>query len=91
MPPLAAAFAGSEAVVNAAGVSDLTSPELLAVDRDGVIAAVRAAQTADVRRFVRVSAMPADRAEQAPPPYRGVRPGGLHDRPGKGRIRVGRR
>jgi uncharacterized protein YbjT (DUF2867 family) len=107
---LAAAFAGSEAVVNAAGVSSLTSPELLAVDRDGAICAVRAAQTAEVPRFVQISAMPADRAEQAPLPYRGylraknasdtalaasglvwtvVRPGGLHDRPGKGRIRAG--
>jgi uncharacterized protein YbjT (DUF2867 family) len=110
VPALATAFAGSEAVVNAAGVSSLTSPELVAVDRDGAISAIEAAQTAQVRRFVQISAMPADRAEQAPLPYRGylraknasdtalaasgmvwtvVRPGGLHDRPGKGRVRAG--
>ncbi|MFD4532997.1 SDR family oxidoreductase [Kitasatospora sp. NPDC058397] len=104
---LAELLTGSDAVVNCAGVSSPRSRDLLRVDRDGAIAAVEAAQATGVRRYVQVSAMPADRADQAPLGFRSylrakyeadlvlarsglewtvLRPGGLTDRSGGGRI-----
>jgi len=68
---LAEVFAGCDAVVNAAGGTDL-DPSGPSVDREGAIAAVHAAQKGGVRRFVQISAMYADRSDQGPEPIRGL-------------------
>ncbi len=62
---------GCDAVVNAAGGTDL-DPAGPSVDREGAIAAIEAAGKAGVRRFVQISAMYADRPDQGPEPIRGL-------------------
>jgi len=107
---LALAVSGSDVVINAAGVSKPTSSDLLRVDRDGAIAAARAARAQGVPRFIQVSAMPANRPQEAPTGFRAylrakndsdtalaesgllwtvIRPGGLTNGKGTGRVRVG--
>jgi uncharacterized protein YbjT (DUF2867 family) len=58
------AFAGSDAVVNCAGAADPAPDAVNLIDRDGAIAAVRAAERAGVRRYVQLSAMFADAPDQ---------------------------
>lgn len=58
------AFAGSEVVVNAAGAADPDPSAVNLVDRDGAIAAVHAAESAGVRRYVQLSAQFADSPDQ---------------------------
>ncbi|MER5460216.1 NAD(P)H-binding protein [Streptomyces sp. NPDC002668] len=67
---LASVIAHNDVVINAAGVSSPHSPELHDVDRDGAIAAIRAAEAVGVRRFIQISAMPADRPDRAPAGFR---------------------
>lgn len=58
------AFVGSDVVVNAAGAADPDPAAVNLVDRDGAIAAIRAAERAAVRRYVQLSAMFADAPDQ---------------------------
>lgn len=62
---------GCDAVVNAAGGTDL-DPTGPSADREGAIAALDAARAAGVRRFVQISAMYADRPDQGPESLRGL-------------------
>ncbi|MFR9731699.1 SDR family oxidoreductase [Saccharopolyspora sp. MS10] len=63
---LAEALAGSDVVINAAAASDPQPGLAEAVDRDGAINAVRAAQKAGITRFVQVSSLFADRPDEGP-------------------------
>lgn len=58
-------FRGCDAVVNAAGGTDLVATDAV-VDREGAVAAVDAAGRAGVRRFVQISSMYADRPDEGP-------------------------
>lgn len=62
---------GCDAVVNAAGGTDL-DPTGPSVDREGAIAAINAARAAGVQRFVQISSMYADRPAQGPEQIRGL-------------------
>ena len=64
-------FSGCDAVVNAAGGTDLVATDAV-VDREGAIAAVEAAGRAGVKRFVTISAMYADRPDEGPEALRGL-------------------
>lgn len=64
-------FRGCDAIVNAAGGTDL-HPTGPVVDREGAIAAMEAAKDAGVKRFVQISAMYADRPGEAPEQVRGL-------------------
>lgn len=57
-------FSGSDVVVNAAGAAAPDPAAVNLVDRDGAIAAVRAAERAAVRRYIQLSAMFADAPDQ---------------------------
>ncbi|MCA1189307.1 MULTISPECIES: SDR family oxidoreductase [unclassified Saccharopolyspora] len=63
---LAAALAGSDVVINAAAASDPQPGLAEAVDRDGAINAVKAAEKAGADRFVQVSSLFADRPDEGP-------------------------
>jgi len=58
-------FRGCDAVVNAAGGTDLVATDAV-VDREGAMAAIDAAGRAGVRRFVQISSMYADRPDEGP-------------------------
>ncbi|HEV2782516.1 MAG TPA: NAD(P)H-binding protein [Actinophytocola sp.] len=58
------AFAGSDVVINCAGAADPDPAAVNLIDRDGAIAAIRAAERAGVPRFVQLSAMFADSPDQ---------------------------
>ncbi|SFP67138.1 Putative NADH-flavin reductase [Amycolatopsis arida] len=58
------AFAGSTVVINTAGAGDPDPAAVNLVDRDGSIAAIRAAERAGVQRFVQLSAQFADAPDQ---------------------------
>jgi uncharacterized protein YbjT (DUF2867 family) len=107
------AVAGADAVVFAAGAGPGSGPaRKRTVDYGGAVALVEAAQQHEIRRYVMVSAMGANRPEdwtdQIRPYYEAkaeadrvlaesgldytiVRPGGLTDDPGTGRVAVGKR
>lgn len=59
------AITGSDAVINAAGSYDpeATGPS---VDREGAIAAIEAARSAGIGRFIQISSMYADRPDDGP-------------------------
>jgi uncharacterized protein YbjT (DUF2867 family) len=57
-------FTGSDVVVNAAGAADPDPAAVNLIDRDGAVAAIRAAERAAVRRYVQLSAMFADAPDQ---------------------------
>jgi uncharacterized protein YbjT (DUF2867 family) len=57
-------FVGSDAVVTVAGAADPDPAAVALVDRDGAIAAIRAAERAAVRRYVQLSAQFADAPDQ---------------------------
>lgn len=61
---LVEAFAGSDVVVNCAGAADPDPAAVNLIDRDGAIAAIRAAERAGVRRYLQLSAMFADAPDQ---------------------------
>jgi uncharacterized protein YbjT (DUF2867 family) len=61
---LVEAMVGSEVVINAAGAADPDPAAVNLIDRDGAIAAIRAAERAGVRRYVQLSAMFADAPDQ---------------------------
>ena len=105
------AFAGSEAVVFAAGAGPGSGPaRKLTVDYGGVVKSVDAAIAKEIRRFVIVSSIGSnkpDRWSDAMRPYQQakadadkylvesgldytiVRPGGLTDDPGTGKVQLG--
>jgi uncharacterized protein YbjT (DUF2867 family) len=107
------AVAGSDAVVFAAGAGPGSGPARKhTVDYGGAVALIEAAQQHEIRRYVMVSAMGADRPErwsdQMLPYYEAkagadkalaesgldytiVRPGGLTDDPGTGRVEIAER
>lgn len=58
------AFTGSEVVINCAGAADPDPAAVNLIDRDGAIAATRAAERAGVRRYIQLSAMFADTPDQ---------------------------
>jgi uncharacterized protein YbjT (DUF2867 family) len=58
---------GSDAVVNCAGAADPAPDAVNLIDRDGAIAAIRAAEAAGVRRYLQLSAMFADTPDQGDP------------------------
>jgi uncharacterized protein YbjT (DUF2867 family) len=66
------AFLGSDAVINVAGAADPAPAAVNMVDRDGAIAAVRAAERAAVTRYVQLSAMFADAPDQGDPLVRSI-------------------
>lgn len=57
-------FMGSDTVINAAGAADPAPEAVNLTDRDGAIAAIRAAERAGVTRYVQLSAMFADAPDQ---------------------------
>jgi uncharacterized protein YbjT (DUF2867 family) len=61
---LVTALTGAQAVVNAAGAADPDPSAVNLVDRDGAIAAIRAAERAGVQRYVQLSAQFADSPDQ---------------------------
>jgi uncharacterized protein YbjT (DUF2867 family) len=61
---LVEAFTGSDVVINCAGAADPDPAAVNLIDRDGAIAAIRAAERAGVRRYVQLSAMFADAPDQ---------------------------
>lgn len=61
---LVEALLGSDVVINAAGAADPDPAAVNLIDRDGAIAAIRAAERAGVRRYVQISAMFADAPDQ---------------------------
>ncbi len=61
---LVEALAGSEVVISAIGAPDPDPASVELVDRDGVIAAIRAAEKAGASRFVQLSAQFADAPDQ---------------------------
>lgn len=61
---LAEAFAGADVVINVAGAPDPTPSSVNMIDRDGAVAAIRAAERAGVPRYLQVSAMFADAPDQ---------------------------
>lgn len=63
---LAAAFEGCQAVINAAAGRSLSSRQARRVDRDGVVAAITAAQKAGVQRWIQVSMMGSDNPRRIP-------------------------
>jgi len=69
---LVEAFLGSDVVVNTAGAADPAPAAVNMVDRDGAIAAVRAAERAAVTRYVQLSAMFADAPDQGDPLVRSI-------------------
>jgi nucleoside-diphosphate-sugar epimerase len=105
------AFAGSDAVVFAAGAGPGSGPaRKLTVDYGGAVKSVDAAIAKEIRRFVIVSAMGANHperwSEDMKPYYQAkadadkfvaesgldytiVRPGGLTDDPGVGKVSIG--
>jgi uncharacterized protein YbjT (DUF2867 family) len=107
------AVAGADAVVFAAGAGPGSGPARKhTVDYGGAVALIEAAQQHEIRRYVMVSAMGADRPErwsdQMRPYYEAkagadkalaesgldytiVRPGGLTDDPGTGRVEIAER
>jgi uncharacterized protein YbjT (DUF2867 family) len=107
------AVAGSDAVVFAAGAGPGSGPARKhTVDYGGAVALIEAAQQHEIRRYVMVSAMGADRPErwsdQMLPYYEAkagadkalaesgldytiVRPGGLTNDPGTGRVEIAER
>jgi uncharacterized protein YbjT (DUF2867 family) len=58
------AFTGADAVINAAGAAGPDPSAVHMIDRDGAIAAIRAAELAGVRRYLQVSSMFADAPDQ---------------------------
>lgn len=60
-------FTGSDAVVNCAGAADPAPDAVNLIDRDGAIAAIRAAEAAGVPRYLQLSAMFADAPDQGDP------------------------
>lgn len=66
------AFLGSDVVINAAGAADPAPAAVNLVDRDGAIAAIRAAERAAVNRYVQLSAMFADAPDQGDPLVRSI-------------------
>jgi uncharacterized protein YbjT (DUF2867 family) len=107
------AVAGADAVVFAAGAGPGSGPaRKRTVDYGGAVALVEAAQQHDIRRYVMVSAMGANRPErwsdrirpyyeakaeadsylaESGLDYTIVRPGGLTDDPGTGRVEIAER
>jgi uncharacterized protein YbjT (DUF2867 family) len=107
------AVAGADAVVFAAGAGPGSGPaRKRTVDYGGAVALVEAAQQHDIRRYVMVSAMGANRPErwsdrirpyyeakaeadkylaESGLDYTIVRPGGLTDEPGTGRVEIAER
>jgi uncharacterized protein YbjT (DUF2867 family) len=107
------AVAGADAVVFAAGAGPGSGPaRKRTVDYGGAVALVEAAQQHEIRRYVMVSAMGANRPERwsdrIRPYYEAkaeadgyladsgldytiVRPGGLTDEPGTGRVEIAER
>jgi uncharacterized protein YbjT (DUF2867 family) len=107
------AVAGADAVVFAAGAGPGSGPaRKRTVDYGGAVALVEAAQQHDIRRYVMVSSMGANRPERWSDPIRPyyeakaeadkylaesgldytiVRPGGLTDDPGTGRVEIAER
>jgi uncharacterized protein YbjT (DUF2867 family) len=107
------AFAGSDAVVFAAGAGPGSGPaRKLTVDYGGAVKSVDAAIAMDIRRFVIVSSIGSNRpeswSEQMRPyqqaksdadkyvvesglDYTVIRPGGLTDDPGTGRVEIAER
>jgi uncharacterized protein YbjT (DUF2867 family) len=69
---LAAALVGCEVVINAAAGRSISGRTARRVDRDGVTAAVRAAESVGVRRWVQVSMMGSDNRRRVPFILRGV-------------------
>lgn len=61
---LLGAFTGAEVVINAAGAAGPDPAAVNMIDRDGAIAAIRAAERAGVRRYIQISAMFADAPDQ---------------------------
>ena len=57
-------FAGSDAVINVAGAGAPDPAAVNLVDRDGAIAAIRAAERVGVQRYLQLSAMFADTPDQ---------------------------
>jgi uncharacterized protein YbjT (DUF2867 family) len=107
------AVAGADAVVFAAGAGPGSGPaRKRTVDYGGAVALVEAAQQHEIRRYVMVSAMGANRPErwsdrirpyyeakaeadqylaESGLDYTIVRPGGLSDDPGTGRVEIAER
>jgi nucleoside-diphosphate-sugar epimerase len=107
---VAAAIAGADAVVFAAGAGPGSGAQRkLTIDRDGAIKLIEAARSAGVERYVMVSSVgaeqppegddvfsvylrakaDADRAlAESDRAWTIVRPGGLRDDPGTGRVRI---
>jgi uncharacterized protein YbjT (DUF2867 family) len=69
---LVEAFTGSDVVINCAGAPDPAPAAVNLIDRDGAIAAIRAAERAGVRRYVQLSAMFADAPDQGDPLVRSI-------------------
>jgi uncharacterized protein YbjT (DUF2867 family) len=61
---LVESFGGSDVVINCAGAADPDPAAVNLIDRDGAIAAIRAAERAGVRRYLQLSAMFADAPDQ---------------------------
>ncbi len=68
---LVEAFRGCDAIINAAGTTDLDLRGRV-VDREGAEAAIEAAKRAGVKRFIQISSMYADRPDEGPERLRGL-------------------